>query len=189
MGGNMGSDLRSAENWEELTPPHLKYFVDKLGERLTFEQFSTTLYEGLINKYRDSDQKERLPELVRMEQFHLEELKHYNILSEVISLIGGDPLIPTPAAEQIQIISTGWDQVMNDSKTTFLQALEVILQMELADSTGWEILIELAERNGLGEMAVEFQRALDEETFHLLTVKQWVQELTLNGEIMTPENH
>ena len=168
-------------------PDQIKYFVDKLGERLFFEKEMTTLYEALIDKYRLSPAKEQLPELNRMEQFHQEELKHFNLLSEVITLLGGDPMFKTPGAEMALITLLGPKKIVNDSGIGFLQALEVIYQLEHTDNSGWEILIELAEVNGLGEIAVEFQTALDEEKFHLLTLKQWVQELTLNGEIMTPE--
>jgi rubrerythrin len=64
-----------------------------------------------------------------------------------------------------------------------------MLHLELVDNAGWELMIELAERNGLGDLAIQFQQILDEEAFHLITVKQWVQELTLNNEIISPEQN
>ncbi|MBA2405990.1 MAG: ferritin-like domain-containing protein [Bdellovibrionales bacterium] len=163
--------------------------MDKLGERLAFERSGTRLYEALITKYHSSDHKERLPELARMEQFYLEELKHFQLVAEVITKIGGDPTSLTPAADISGIAAAGWFQVVTDPRTTFLQSLEIILQAELVDNAGWELLIELAERNGMGELAIQFQQSLDEESFHLLTVKQWVQELTLNDEIISPEQN
>lgn len=163
--------------------------MDKLGERLAFERSGTRLYEALITKYHSSDHKDRLPELARMEQFYLEELKHFQLVSEVIKNIGGDPTALTPAADIMGTASAGWSQVLTDPRTSFLQSLEIILQAELVDNAGWELLIELAERNGLGDLAIQFQQSLDEEAFHLITVKQWVQELTLNGEIISPESN
>lgn len=163
--------------------------MDKLGERLAFERSGTRLYEALITKYHSSEHKERLPELARMEQFFLEELKHFQLISEVIKKIGGDPTALTPAADVSGIASSGWIQVVTDPRTTFLQSLEIILHAELVDNAGWELLIELAERNGMGDLAIQFQQSLDEEAFHLLTVKQWVQELTLNDEIISPEQN
>lgn len=163
--------------------------MDKLGERLAFERSGTRLYEALITKYNSSDQKEILPELNRIEQFYLEELKHFQLMSEVIKNIGGDPTALTPAADVMGIACAGWFQVLTDPRTSFLQSLEIILQAELVDNAGWELLIELSERNGMGDLAIQFQQSLDEEAFHLITVKQWVQELTLNGEIISPEQN
>lgn len=95
----------------------------------------------------------------------------------------------TPAADLCGTAALGWIQVITDPRATFLQSLEIILQAELVDNAGWELLIELAEKNAMGEMAVLFQQCLDEEAFHLLTVKQWVLELTLNGEVSSPEQN
>lgn len=179
--------IKESISEEFLTGNHA--FMDKLGERLAFERSGTRLYEALISKFNGSDHKERLPEMTRIEQFYLEELKHFQLVAEIIAKIGGDPTAMTPAADLAGTASSGWVQVMTDPRTSFLQSLEIILQAELVDNAGWELLIELAERNNLGEIAIQFQQALDEEAFHLITVKQWVQELTLNEEIISPEQN
>jgi rubrerythrin len=163
--------------------------MDKLGERAVFERIGTRLYEALIVKYEASEHKERLPEIARIQQFFLEELKHFQLVSEMIIKHGGDPTALTPAADISSVASAGWSQVIMDPRTTFLQSLEMILQAELIDNAGWELLIEIAERSGLNDLAIIFQQALDEEAFHLVTVKQWVQELTLNNEIISPEQN
>ena len=164
-------------------------FMDKLGERLAFERTGTRLYEALLSKYNAAGDTAKLPELNRLEQFYLEELKHFQMMSEVITKIGGDPTSMTPAADVAGTAALGWVQVMSDPRTTFLQSLEIILQAELVDNAGWELLIEMAEKNGLGETAIQFQQCLDEEAFHLVTVKQWVQDLTLNNQIDSPEQN
>jgi hypothetical protein len=163
--------------------------MDKLGERLVFERMGARLYEALITKYNGTNHQERLPELTRIEQFYLEKLKHFQNVSEVITNLGGDPTALTPAADVIGAATQGWIQVLTDPRTTFLQSLEIMLHLELVDNAGWELMIELAERNGLGDLAIQFQQILDEEAFHLITVKQWVQELTLNNEIISPEQN
>lgn len=163
--------------------------MDKLGERLVFERMGARLYEALITKYNGSPHRERLPELTRIEQFYLEKLKHFQNVSEVITNLGGDPTALTPAADVIGTATMGWIQVLTDPRTNFLQSLEIMLHLELVDNAGWELMIELAERNGLGDLAIQFQQILDEEAFHLITVKQWVQELTLNNEIISPEQN
>jgi hypothetical protein len=163
--------------------------MDKLGERLVFERMGARLYEALITKYNGTNHQERLPELTRIEQFYLEKLKHFQNVSEVITNLGGDPTALPPAADVIGAATQGWIQVLTDPRTTFLQSLEIMLHLELVDNAGWELMIELAERNGLGDLAIQFQQILDEEAFHLITVKQWVQELTLNNEIISPEQN
>jgi hypothetical protein len=164
-------------------------FMDKLGERIAFERTGTRLYEALLSKYNGTDKRERLPDLNRIEQFYLEELKHFQMVVEIMQKLGGDPTAMTPAADMAGTAAMGWVQVITDPRTTFLQSLEIILQAELVDNVGWELLIELTESNGLGDIAIQFQQALYEEAFHLLTVKQWVQELTLKEEITTPEQN
>jgi rubrerythrin len=160
-------------------------FLDKLGERLAFERTGTRLYEALLSKFNAASDKALLPELTRLEQFYLEELKHFHLVTDAMEKIGGDPTAVTPAADLSGVAAQGWLQVISDPRTNFLQSLEVILQAELVDNAGWELLIELAESSGAQELAVQFQQALDEEAFHLMTVKRWVQELTLHQEILT----
>ena len=163
--------------------------MDKLGERLAFERTGTRLYEALLSKYHSCEHKDRLPELARIEQFYLEELNHYQIVADAIENLGGDPTSLTPAADIMSTATAGWPQVTTDPRTSFLHSLEIILQAELVDNAGWELLIEISERSGKGDLAIQFQQLLDEEAFHLITVKQWVQELTLNDEIISPEKN
>lgn len=163
--------------------------IDKLGERIAFERTGTRLYEALLCKFHGSSNKKILPDLNRIEQFYLEELKHFQHATQAMLKIGGDPSALTPAADISGTASLGWIQIMSDPRTNFLQSLEIILQAELIDNAGWELLIEIAEKTGLNEMAVGFQQCLNEEEFHLITVKQWVMELTLNNKIVSPEEN
>jgi rubrerythrin len=158
-------------------------FMDKLGERIAFERTGTRLYEALLSKYQGTEDKSSLPQIERIEQFYLEEMKHFQMVSEVMVKIGGDPTAVTPAADVAGVAAMGWVQVITDPRTTFQQSLETILQAELVDNAGWEVLIELAEGAGLSDIATQFQVALDEETIHLQTVKDWVMQLNLNGGI------
>lgn len=162
-------------------------FVEKLRERRTFEQSTAHLYETLLIKYHHSIKKDRLPDLNRIEQFYLEELSHIDLTEEILMELGCDPLKLTPAAEICDTAVQGWRDVISDKDTNFKQGLEIILQAELVDNASWEILIEISESLTKAKMAVLFQQALDEEQFHLNTIKQWVQELLLNDEVESPE--
>lgn len=158
-------------------------FMDKLGERIAFERTGTRLYEALISKYQGTSNQEGLPDLMTIEQFYMEELKHFNMAAEIMMKLGGDPTAMTPSADIAGIAGMGWIQVINDPRTTFLQSLETILQAELVDNASWETLLELAIHLGLKEAVDEFTIALQEEEIHLETVKQWVKELNLDGKV------
>ena len=50
---------------------------------------------------------------------------------------------------------------------------------ELADNTGRELLIVLAQEMGQEEMVAQFQRALSQEGDHLLRVQDWLRRGTV----------
>ncbi|MFL5784996.1 MAG: ferritin-like domain-containing protein [Bacteriovoracaceae bacterium] len=148
-------------------------FLDKLGERLVFERAAVRLYESLLAKYdRDTD-KESLPPIELLRQFHREEQAHREMLSKVIRKSGGDPEVITPSANIELVANHGWALVMQDPRTTFEECLHIIQLLELADGDGWELLIELAEASGMNEFIEEFRSACAQEENHLVNVKNW----------------
>lgn len=157
-------------------------FLDKLGERIAFERTGVRLYEGLLSKYAGTADKKALPPFEMLEQFYQEELLHFYLVSDVMTEIGGDPTAITPAADVCAVASLGWVQVIADPRTTFAQSLEIILQAELVDNAGWEMLIDLALSAGLEDVAEQFKIALEEEMFHLENVRTWVSQLCATGE-------
>lgn len=171
--------LGSVPLTSEKMGPGFAALMDKLGERLAFERSGVRLYEALISKHQGSLHKENLPPLSMLVQFHQEELMHFYLVTDIMNELGGDATAVTPAADISGVASSGWVQVITDPRTTFLQSLEVILQAELVDNVGWEVLRELAVKEGLKDIARQFKMAMEEETIHLVTVKQWVQELIL----------
>jgi hypothetical protein len=68
---------------------------------------------------------------------------------------------------------------MSDPRTNLLQSLHVILDAELLDNAGWELLIGLARHMGHDDMADRFAQALQQENEHLVFVRQCVEQLTL----------
>ncbi len=158
-------------------------FLDKLGERIAFERTGSRLYEALLSKYHGTADKQNLPELERLEQFYLEERKHFEMACEVMAKMGGDPTAMTPSADVCGVAGMGWVQVISDPRTTFLQSLETILQAELVDNACWEVLIELADNLGMKDAVAQFEIALEEESIHLQFVKRWVREMNLEGSV------
>ena len=68
-----------------------------------------------------------------------------------------------------------------------LQALQVMLDAELIDNAGWDLLIRLARSVGHDDIAQRFGVALYQETVHLQTLRSLVGRLTfadagLNGQ-------
>lgn len=158
-------------------------FMDKLGDRIAFERTGTRLYEALLVKYEGTEDKENLPPLELLQQFHREELEHFLMLTEVMKKIGGDPTAVTPCANIDAVASQGWIQVMTDPRTTFEQCLHIIHLAELADNDSWELLIEVTEANGMTDIANEFRNALAQEENHLLNVRNWMRSFAGSGEV------
>jgi tRNA isopentenyl-2-thiomethyl-A-37 hydroxylase MiaE len=156
-------------------------FLDKVGERLAFERIGARLYEALLSKYHASEEKSTLPELERLEQFYLEEIKHFHLLVETMNKLGADYTALTPSADLAGVTAAGLVQIISDPRTSFSQSLEALLQAELIDHASWELLIELAEKVGLTEVATHFQVALEEESLHLQLIKDWVKQFNLRG--------
>ncbi len=162
-------------------------FLDKLGERIAFERAGTRLYEALISKYEGSEDKDGYPDLSVIHQFHMEEQKHFQWCCEAMEEIGGDATAVTPSADVAGVAGFGWVQALTDPRVNFKQSLEIILQAELVDNDCWDMLIQMAKEVGLKKIADRFQEAKMEEDVHLITIRQWVMDMNLNGRITDEE--
>lgn len=167
----------------KLKGKHPGVFLDKLGERLAYERTGVRLYDALILKYASAAQlqeAELLPpvELESAEQLlyriRNEELEHFQLLSQAIVKMGGDPTSQTPCADVTALASSGFMQVLNDPRTTLAQCLNAMLAVELADNAGWELLASLADDMGEADLSGQFLGALAQEQEHLFIVKQWL---------------
>jgi bacterioferritin (cytochrome b1) len=172
-------------------------FLDKLGERLAYERTGARLYEALILKFEAARQAEGdvLPPVslidaegspreaeeaeAALQRIHNEELEHFQLLTEAIVAMGGDPTSQTPCADVTALASSGFMQVLNDPRTTLAQCLNAMLAVELADNAGWELLAALADDAGESDLAGQFLGALAQEQEHLLIVKQWLTALVV----------
>jgi ferritin-like metal-binding protein YciE len=93
--------------------------------------------------------------------------------------LGADPTAETPDADVIGVASMGIQKVLNDPRTTMAQCLEMLLTLELTDNAAWELLIRLADEMGLKDASEQFQRALEQEKEHLMTVRSWLEEMLM----------
>ena len=193
-GGEAGSGRKKKK--AKAVEVDLSLFLDKLGERIAFERTGTRLYDALITKYQalidtghdalppvSEDAEGTADETLR--RIRAEELSHFQLLSECVTKLGGDPTAQTPCADVAATASIGLMQVVTDPRTTLAQSLNVMLTAELTDTAGWELLAQLAENGGQKDMARQFLRALDAEQAHLEAVRQWLEAL-LTNEAGTP---
>jgi rubrerythrin len=157
----------------------MSVFMDKLGERLAFERSGTRLYDALVTKFKASKPLPGGPSLEDLLDIQADEHRHFELLREAITTLGGDPTAVTPSADVAAVMSMGIPQVIADPRTTFKQCLEAILVAELADNDGWTLLSTLAERLGHDNLAEQFKEALADEAEHLALVRSWITEATL----------
>lgn len=157
--------------------------LDKLGERLAFERTSTRLYDALITKVRASagDDGRTVVPLALLLLHRDQEAEHFALLARSIEGLGGDCTAQTPCADLAGVESTGLLQAVTDPRTSVVQSLHALLIAELADNSGWEMLIALAARHKHDAMVREFQHAADEERTHLQQVRAWVEHHTLGA--------
>jgi hypothetical protein len=159
--------------------------LDKMGERLAFERTGTRLYEALLAKLEAPapiGPAGTAPSRADIVRICKQEHEHFLLMNEAITATGGDPTAMTPAADVSATASSGLSKVLLDPRSTFAQCLDAILIAELADNAGWSVLIELAEANGMDELAAKFRDAQETEEEHLELVRTWILEATLAGE-------
>ena len=155
----------------------LAVFMDKLGERLAFERMGTRLYDALINKCKTlGEETDSGPTVAELEEIRDEEHRHFLLLNEAITSLGGDPTVQTPCADVSAVASLGIMQVLMDPRTTVTQCLNAILTAELTDNAGWEMLIDLTASFGHTDLEEQFTGGLENEQKHLLNVQSWLSD-------------
>jgi rubrerythrin len=166
-----------------LTGQHPQLLLDKLAERLAFERGGTRIYDALITKFNATESaSENGGDVVTLDKLMTirdEEASHFNLLSETIVKLGGDPTSQTPSADLVGIETMGLVQAVTDPRTSFADSLHAVLIAEMTDVAGWELLISLVESLGETDMVSRFSTALEEENEHLANVKYWHQQLTI----------
>ena len=161
--------------------------LDKLGERLAFERTGVRLYEALIDKVealeRSGTATAPLPVLAQIRD---EEAQHFALVARAIQSLGGDPTVQTPCADLAGIESGGLLQAVSDPRTTVAQSLHAILLAEMADNSGWEVLIALAHEQLHDEMVADFGRALANERDHLRFIRETYETAIFGGPLTSP---
>jgi rubrerythrin len=164
---------------EMLTGNNPKIFIDKLGERLAFERTGTRLYDALITKFEVMQDGVGSMRMEDLQKIRADEARHFAILADALDSLGADPTAQTPSADLVGVESLGLVQVVSDPRTTLAQSLHAILTAELADNSGWELLIVLADEHKQAALSNDFTAALSQEREHLQKVRQWYDEAVM----------
>ena len=158
----------------------MSVLLDKLGERLAFERQGTRLYESFLQKLEQIPSAEVGPAVEDVRHIYDEELEHFKVLQKAISEIGGDATVQTPSADVAGVLSHGIMQIVSDPRTTIPQTLQALLNAELADNDGWQMLGELASQLRFSDLVTKCEKAFEEEQEHLENVRRWLSEMTLS---------
>jgi rubrerythrin len=150
-------------------------FMDKLGERLAFERSGTRLYEALVSKHEVDGGFDGGPARRDLIDILNEEHRHFALLIEAMTEMGGDPTAMTPSADLAATASEGIVKVITDPRTSLFQGLEAILVAELTDCEGWRALNDLADQLGEQDLVEQFTAAERIEQDHLAKVRRWLQ--------------
>ncbi len=156
-------------------------FLDLLGDRLASERTGIRLYHALLVKLETDDAHPGGPTAEQLERIRDEETEHLMLVSDAIDALGGDPTAVPPSADVISVAGSRWVQLMSDPRTTWLDALKVMLTAELVDNDAWRALVDLADGLGQSQMAAGFRLALGDEEGHLVQVRAWLTA-AINGE-------
>ncbi len=148
--------------------------IDKIAERLAFERTGVRLYEALMTKFEILGGFTGGPSGADLKHIRDEELEHFKMLEECLRSIGADPTAMTPSADLTAVESMGIGQAIGDPRTTLAQGLHAILIAEVADKTGWELLIALATELGHKDLVEKFRKADQQEAEHVRMVRGWV---------------
>src|SRR5687768_2371683 len=84
----------AAEGTAEEEVSEMAVFLDKLSERLAFERMGTRLYDALINKCETLGAETNTgPTVADLQHIRDEELRHFLLLKDAITGLGGDPTV------------------------------------------------------------------------------------------------
>lgn len=137
------------------------FIADLLSDMLTHERGGARLYATVAGRTNNPVLRNRY------EQFGQETLEHAQILEELISRLGGDPMYVSPPARATEaangklIESTFMLQGSIDLMQQELVMLDAVLLAEAKDRSNWVCLSQLTQRLPEGDVRAAFQEAID----------------------------
>ncbi len=160
--------------------------LDKLGERLAFERSAVRIYDALITKVRAVQGvhgSELLP-LDMLLRLRDQKAEHFGLLAGAVQRLGGDSTTQTPGADLAGLECAGLLQAVVDPRTDVLQSLHALLIAEMADNSGWELLVAVALVHKREALARELEGAARQAQQHLRQIRSWFERHTLGGPML-----
>ncbi len=148
--------------------------IDLLNERLAFERTGVRLYDRMLLRMRLSADREIKRMVDRMQRFRDEEREHEEWLEDQIRNLHGDDHMPTDKSVLVLTETQGIERVVQRDPR-LQHDFHALLTAELADSTGWDLLVRVAEEFGDREARREFKQRHREELEHVLFVRKVVE--------------
>lgn len=148
---------------------HRSKLIGLLAARLASERAAGGLYESVLHRLRTRGGPYQLV-MAHLRRMREEEKEHEEWLEEQLRLLGGDvrPDLEDPRN----------DAVMRGSEPA--QLLRLLLEAEVADAGGWELLVEIASRAQDDEAREAFEQRLHEEQEHFRLLCHMAAVLTGN---------
>jgi bacterioferritin (cytochrome b1) len=162
---------------KQLAEKNRERVIDLLCERLTFERGGVKLYDAVIAKVHAFGGPPATRVLAELDRQRAEEREHVEWLEGQISALGGDAQGETDLSRLVIEEAKGLEGIVLGGDTDPLHLFHALLQAELTDNVGWEILVELAEEAGDDDARREFRKRLHEEQDHLEFVQGVVEGL------------
>lgn len=162
------------------SPPGV--LIELIVERLAFERRIAALYDCLLARDAPPEPGGNAPsdeESARLAGFRDEERDHVRLLSRCLRQLGGDPGGRSDAADGVMVETAGLAAAMDDPRTGARQAMRLLLDAELLDNAGWDLLCETARASGADTLVDAFEQALLRENEQLHAVRDIVARITL----------
>jgi rubrerythrin len=158
--------------------------MEKLSEFLAVEKGGVKLYEAAIQQVRNPDV------LNRFREFYQQTRKHVDILTRVISSLGGDPMHMSTGAKVAEEKAQALLKTMTPSdglrpEEVELNAMENIVIAETKDHADWQLLSHIARRSSDAQLRDILKGAVDEvepeEDQHLNWTAEQMAKLSLTS--------
>ncbi len=148
---------------------------DLLSERLAFEVESVALYDCVLSALRDREEAPLVALADTMLDHRDQEREHIAWLEGQIGALGGTPQEQDAKPE----LREGhlFRRVRLDADAPLAHHFNALLDAELHNNAGWELLAQLADVVGDEDAYWQFSRRLDEEKAHLEFMRQVISFL------------
>lgn len=159
--------------------------IELLTERLTFERVGVRLYDAIVSRLESAEPAVRRM-LPRVEQQRAEEREHVAWLEALIDGLASDaPPIPR-RPELAHLWTEGLLRISEAGAATIAELFQALHTFELANESGWQRLLRLAERGHDLPACDDFGHRLADEQAHVSFVRHALTELLVNEVLGSP---